>query len=387
MASLLLLVNVLHFIPLDLFSKIYNYFQGNIELIFGAIAVYFVGIYSSESNKRAVACVFGYVAFDLTFFAISNTHFGFAFVIIYSFFISLISAKIDTISLFYILLISGVIAGVTIGALYDYLYSILRAFCAFISKKPLLFGFSNNIYSVMLGNNFESLMLNKYYSASTIVNNELVAGVKNAFMLNTDSPIRAVSYYMSGKYFLSVFVTLGYFISIYSRLSSNQAYAFALVSVLSFCFGDIKLFALFLLVYNPVVYLSYLVATFACYLVPVLLDIRIGYLNNGSIIELIKYGKSWIYFFISGIIIAVMSYFLVQIAVSRFDITQNKILPRDVRKIVTALGGERNIESINSDSVSVKNPNLIDILKLDCEIHENIITLKYGDLELLKEFL
>lgn len=89
---------------------------------------------------------------------------------------------------------------------------------------------------------------------------------------------------------------------------------------------------------------------------------------------------------ITGFVIAVMTYFLFQIVISKFDIEKKKLLPKEVKKIVVALGGEKNIERIKMDKLYVKNPNLIDVLKLDCDINGNEITLHYGDLELIKEY-
>jgi hypothetical protein len=140
------------------------------------------------------------------------------------------------------------------------------------------------------------------------------------------------------------------------------------------------------LLYNPVLYFSYLILIFISYFVSSLLDIRIGFINNGSIIELFKYGNDWFYFILAGVVIAFLSYFTSKLVTSNFDFQNKSILPKEIRKIVKALGGEDNIVKIFRNKVYVENPNLIDIIKLDCEIHENEITLCFDDLELLKEY-
>ena len=75
------------------------------------------------------------------------------------------------------------------------------------------------------------------------------------------------------------------------------------------------------------------------------------------------------------------------IIISKFDFQSKRILPYEVRKIVNSLGGESNIERINKGELLVKNPNLINILNLDCEIRGNRVKLLYDDLEKLRQFL
>ena len=79
-------------------------------------------------------------------------------------------------------------------------------------------------------------------------------------------------------------------------------------------------------------------------------------------------------------------YFVVEIVLSKFDMDNQKYYPKDVRALVKALGGERNIENLENGVLTVRNPNLIDILKVDCEIHQNTVTLIDNDYNLLKEY-
>lgn len=385
-ALILLLVNLISIIPLDAFQNVYALIKSNLELLFGFLCSFYVSYYSYKKGKIAIVSATGYIALDLAFYSITNVHFSLLFALAYAFIVSKLSSELDLIYRFIILLLVGAVVGIALGLCYGYLFNALKLFCVFVSKKPLLFGVFDNAYSVLFGDNFSQLMLTKDYSASTIVQNRLVAGVQNVFEQDPKHPLKAVAYYMSGRYFLGVFSTLGIFIALYNRFNNNEMFSFILCSLIAFLFGDIKLLALFLICYNPVLYLAYLVMTFVCYLVPVLLDIRIGYIKTGSVVELIKYGQKWVYFFIAGIVIAIMTYFVFQLAISKYDLSKSKIYPRDVKRIVTALGGDRNIERLDDKNVYVKNPNLIDVLKLDCDIHENVITLHYGEHERLKEY-
>jgi hypothetical protein len=144
--------------------------------------------------------------------------------------------------------------------------------------------------------------------------------------------------------------------------------------------------SLFIFLYNPVLYFCYLILIAISYLIPILLDIRIGYVDNATIVELFKYANNYFYFILSGVVIALLSYFVFRLVVLKYDFQSKVIYPKEVNYIVKALGGTENIITVSRNKVIVQNPNLINILNLDCEIHENEITLLYDDLQLLKEF-
>ena len=63
-----------------------------------------------------------------------------------------------------------------------------------------------------------------------------------------------------------------------------------------------------------------------------------------------------------------------------------KYYPREVKALVKALGGERNIVSLDGEVLTVRNPNLIDIIKVDCDIHQDKVTLIEKDYEILKDY-
>ena len=86
-----------------------------------------------------------------------------------------------------------------------------------------------------------------------------------------------------------------------------------------------------------------------------------------------------LYFIIAGTVLAALTYFLFRIVITKYDFESKMILPRVTNKLV-------NIIKVENGSVIVSNPNLIDVLKVDCEIHENTVTLYYDDYLLLKEY-
>ena len=138
--------------------------------------------------------------------------------------------------------------------------------------------------------------------------------------------------------------------------------------------------------YNPLIFVGYVFVGGVGYFVSALVDIRIGFEKYASLFSLFKYGRSVGYFLLVGFVLAVLMYFVVQIVVAKFDMDNQKYYPKDVRALVKALGGERNIENLENGVLTVRNPNLIDILKVDCEIHQNTVILIDNDYNLLKEY-
>lgn len=386
-SAFLFVINVLNIFNLDVFRQIYFVSNDFLELIFGTVATFFISYYKSSSGKAGIITAFGYITCDIVYFSATNSHFSLLFAVLFGFFMSIIADVFEMIYACFIIVFVSVLFAVLISFCHDYLLSVLRWFCASGINKSWLFGVINNIFSVVFGSSYNDLMLNKDYSLSILIDNELVIGVKNAFLFNTKNPVSAISVYMSGKYLVSIFITIGAFVCLYKKLEFNELSAFTLVSIVAVLFGDVKLLSLFILLYNPVIYLGYLFMIFVAYFVCNMLDIRIGYQFNGSIFELFKYGQKWIYFILCGVIIAVMTYFVFKIILSKYDLSQNKILPKEIKKLLASLGGEDNIEKITDVSVIVKNPNLINILKLDCDIKENVVTLYYDELELLKQYM
>ena len=117
-----------------------------------------------------------------------------------------------------------------------------------------------------------------------------------------------------------------------------------------------------------------------------LIDIRVGYETSASLFEMIKYIDKPIYFLLIGALSSILMYFAAVLVLSKYDLENHRILPKSVRQLTKYLGGEENISSIDNGLVYVKNPNLIDILMLDCLIKENAVTLNTEDYDLIKKY-
>jgi hypothetical protein len=378
---LLIAVNII-----NLFNFSDDFVSTNINLLFAIVVSYFVTYYECENAKKSIATSLSITVSDLIFYSISGVNFSLLLIIILSFLFSGLSKKLKLIYFYLVILISSIILSSLLSLIYPNLYDLLKLFANNFKGNGVLFGVINNFYSIAFSDNLEKLFYFTDYSTSVLINNKLITGVIDIFKSDINNPSIAVSEFLTGKYFISIFVTIGAFAFLFKKLNGNEKYAVLTLSLLSILFGDVRMLSLFIFLYNPVLYFCYLILIAISYLIPILLDIRIGYVDNATIVELFKYANNYFYFILSGVVIALLSYFVFRLVVLKYDFQSKVIYPKEVNYIVKALGGTENIITVSRNKVIVQNPNLINILNLDCEIHENEITLLYDDLQLLKEF-
>ena len=322
---------------------------------------------------------------DSILFSFCGVHISLIFGVLFSLLFAYIFTKNALYQGFYLCALISIIASLATGLLYENLYSLLKLLCFSLKGRGALFGAVDNIYSLLFSNNLEQLFFHKDYSGTAFSGGRIVSGVMDIYLAQGFAGINA-SRYLAGKFFVNIFISASIFALIYPRLERSGKNALFMSFLLSFVFGDIRLFSLFLLIYNPLMYLGFLILTIISYLSAYLLNIRMVYFKEGSIFEMIKYMDKPAYFFAAGFVIAVLCYFLQLLILSKFDFQSRRILPADVKKIVSALGGDDNIQKISGNEVLLKNSNLINILKLECDIKGNSAFLNYEDLALLKRF-
>ena len=384
-AVFLIMINVLALFDAQSLMGLYSSFHSGISALFSVSACGFLTFYLTKNSKKSVTASLCILFLDAVLFSLCAVHLSFVFGLIFSLAFSYIFKKNDLLPAFALCSLSSLLAALIFGLIYDYLYSVMLSLCAALKGRGALFGAVNNLYSIMFSDNFSAVFFRKEYSGSAYSDGRVISGVLNIFKAQKIAGTNA-SRYLSGKFFINIFASFPIFIILFSRLEDKGRAALTLCLALSLVFGDLRLFSLFILLCNPLMYLGFLLLCFISYFAAYLLDIRIMYFKDGSLFELFKYMDKAGYFFVAGIIIFALSYFLESLIISKFDFQSRKILPGEVKSIVNALGGERNIERIRENDVLLKNANLINILKLDCEVKGNTVILDYDDFQLLKKF-
>lgn len=384
---ILIVFNTLALFGVDNFVVVNSYYQANISIVALVLFCSFI-VYSACSKfDKAVCATTVLLVADLVYFAVCEYHFSLVLIILLSCFFAFIYSKLE---LKYALILSSVF-GVVIAFIMSFadiiVIEITKNIAMTLSDKPSAYAVINNVYNLLFSTRLEEYIFDSGIGASVVINDSVITGVKGVFEATIENPHQLTSAFLSGKYFVNIFVALGLFLFLYSKFDGIQKISLVMIILCSAIFGNNLLLSLYLLLLNPVSYFGYLFMIFVCNIVASLLDLRIGYIQQGSLFELIKYADNMLYFAVSALIIAVLAYFVFRMIFVYFDASNNVFLSKDAKRIISSLGGKKNIKNIENNCVYVDNANLINILKLDCEIYGNKVVLLDDDVQTLRENL
>lgn len=385
-AIALIIVNIVSFIPIEKVKELSVALNNQYEQLLCVALSGYIAFGVCKNAKKSVLVSTCTLLLNFCCYILCDWQVSIIIIVIFSFILSNIVNNNDLLSGGAAVIILTVIAALIFSVLYLPVFNFTKAFAGSIKGNGLLFSVFENPLSLTINSKFSDLFYYSGYSSTQVIGDKIVSGAINIFKANTDEPQAIVSHFLSGKYFVNIFVAIGMFLYIYKKLDRKEMNCLTLLTILSAVFGIGDLFSFYILIYNPILYFAYLGLTLISYLLPGFVDISIGFVNNASLFELIQYGNRWIYFILIGLVIGFMSFVLAIIVDTKYNFQNRRLFPKEVKKILNALGGEENIDRINADNILVKNPNLIDIIKLDCDIHQNQVTLLYDDFELLKKY-
>ena len=353
-------------------------------LICSVLFPFYVVYNVNKSAEKGIICAFCTLCGDIIYFGFTSSHFSILFCLIISIVMSKLSDGMRLSYLSAVLFITVVALSVVFGLINPLITEYLKAFSSLIKGKGFLFGMINNAYMLGVSDKFSYLFYHTDFGSSTLSGGKILSGAIDIFKYAPDNS--AVSQYLTGKYFVNIFLTLGLLFALFKRLSLNSRLALVSVCAAGILTGDVRCISLFILIFNPFIYLAYLFVIGVSYLIPELLGLKIGFTESGSISELVRYGNSWIYFIVTGAVLTLLMYFSCRLVMAEFSLSDGNYYPPRVRKIISCLGGEENITDVKRGRVTVSNPNLINIISLDCDIHGNMVILDKEDFELIEEY-
>lgn len=298
--------------------------------------------------------------------------------------------KLDKILAMSLTMICSILFGILSGFLLEYWDDFVMWFSNLISGKgyfsPVLFSVSDNIFSLFGIDSLKNMIFYKSYGGSIIYEGEIVTGVKDLF--NAGYTGNLVSAYLSGHYFL-LFALVGVAASLFNNLKGIQKYILAVVTVGAVISGDISILLLFLFFESPFIFIAVLFIGALAYLSAFILDLGMGYVFSGGIIELINYIDKAVYLLAGGVVFIAIGYFVYKYCYEKHGISDclNVYIPTRLNSFVKALGGISNIVRYKNDAIEVRNPKLIDTVAIECEIDENIIKSNDKRFFELKEYL
>lgn len=356
------------------------------SLLWSAACGAFISFYEYKESAKSFAVSLSLLGANAVFYFVTEHTFGLLVSVLLTLAIVALGKNLDFEYLVITSSLLGVVIGLVFGLLDDVLQMYVKNFAYFIKGRAVLFGILNEVYTPLFGDFFSNSVYNSDCSFATLVGGKIVSGVQKIFLAKPKAPQSSVADYLTGKYFVNIFLALGTAFALFKKTYKRYFFSFLLACVLSIIFGDNTMLLVFLFFYNPLIFVAFTLVGGVGYFVASLVDIRIGFSKFASVFSLFKYGKSIGYFFLSGFILAVLMCFVVKIVVAKFDMDNQKYYPKEVRRLVKSLGGEQNIENLENGILTVTNPNLIDILKVDCEIRQNTVILIDNDYNLLKDY-
>lgn len=343
----------------------------------------FLSIAITSNSKKTIVVSTSVVLSNFVFYSISNMCFSPLVIMAFFILLSLLSLKFDLLYSFIICVIIAISVGVIFGYANTYILKFIYSFYNAIKTKTLIISVINELVFFITNDN--KLYYNDITGA-TLINKEIVTGIIDIFDKTKDNPTLDVSKYLTSKYYLNIFLPLGITLALYKRIKGEYRLPLLLSFLLSAICGDNVIFSIFILIFNPILYCGYILIYALSNLVSRIVDIRIGYVDNASLIELICYIQKPIYFLLIGVILVITMFFLSAFIMEKYNFENYKYIPKELKLLLKSIGGENNIESVMNGKVYVKNPNLINVLKLDCEIHNNEVTLLKDDFELLSKY-
>lgn len=349
---------------------------------------YFISMHFTNSERWLKAfwavvclCVFETASgISISFFA------GIVAALMYSYFFERFNKYIS----FSVTLLSSVVFGLAMSYLGDIFKDILMGAARFVSDKGLvtavLFSVISTVLCLFGSNSFNELFYYKSYGGTIVKDDNVITGIKDLFENGYSG--EQLADYMTGHYFL-LFVILGVMLALADELKAVQKICLLITMLCSFISGDISLALFFVFLESPFLFILITIISAICHVTAHLLDIRMGYLFSGSIVEMFGSIDKPVYFFVCAVVFVAIGYFVTRYSNIKAGISDclNIYIPTRFNHLLNALGGIVNIIKVNDDVAEVRNPKLVNTFDLKCEIRENLVKVEDDEIKELGEYL
>lgn len=349
---------------------------------------YFISMHFTNSERWFKAfwavvclCVFETASgISISFFA------GIVAALMYSYFFERFNKYIS----FSVTLLSSVVFGLAMSYLGDIFKDILMGAARFVSDKGLvtavLFSVISTVLCLFGSNSFNELFYYKSYGGTIVKDDNVITGIKDLFENGYSG--EQLADYMTGHYFL-LFVILGVMLALADELKAVQKICLLITMLCSFISGDISLALFFVFLESPFLFILITIISAICHVTAHLLDIRMGYLFSGSIVEMFGSIDKPVYFFVCTVVFVAIGYFVTRYSNIKAGISDclNIYIPTRFNHLLNALGGIVNVIKVNDDVAEVRNPKLVNTFDLKCEIRENLVKVEDDEIKELGEYL
>ncbi len=386
-ALLCLLVSLISELQFGIFVTVNEFLKDNYIFFVDLIFVCFISSISSNRNCKNYYAIVIFIASDLYYCISIGEHFSLVYSILFALLLNYIFSKLKSELAFLLSILVGFVTTALFVYIEPFVLIYIKQLAEFVKNKPSLFSVINNIYTLLFSDRLGEFIYSTGIGLTKVANNEIITGVKSYFIYDVINKDISVSKFLSSEYIVNIFATFGILLNLYNKVDNKSKITFVIILVSTLVGGNNLILSLFLLLLNPISYFTYLIIIFMSNAVVSMIDIRIGYINYPNLIELIKFIDKPFYFMIVGIIVVALTYFLFELVSKNMSTDSDFFLDKNSKRIITAIGGLKNIDRFEDGILYVKNPNLINILKIDCEIYNNKVILLENDIIVLKEYL
>ncbi len=376
-----------HYIGNDVDVFLLNFSQLLLKLV-PYVFCYFITMHFTNGERWlksfwAVVCLCALsTAADLSvsFFA------GIAAALFYSYFFERFNKYIS----FSVTFIASVIFGLAFSYLNDFSKDVLMSTARFVSDKGIvsavLFAVITMVLSLFGNSSFGELFFYKSYGGTIVKDDNVITGIKDLFENGYNGEL--LSDYMTGHFFV-LFVILGVMLALADELKAVQKICLLLVFLCSVVSGNISIAVLFTFLESPFLFVLVTMISGLCYVTAHLLDIRMGYLFSGGIIEMLSGINKPVYFIVCAVVFVAIGYFVTKYSAVRVGISDcfNIYIPTRFNNMLSALGGIANVIKINENIAEVRNPKLVNTFDLKCDIRENLVKIEDEKIKELGEYL
>lgn len=349
---------------------------------------FFTTFYLVKGRKSAKALFSLFSAF--VFYSVFTQSKSYFFAILISLLTYYCYENLNFITATLLIILSTLIFAVLCTFLFDYYNNLIMVIATFVSNKgnvsSALFGFINSLFSPFDFSNFENMFYYKSFGSTALSDNHIISGAVNLFKTGIKS--NSIINYLSGHSYL-IFLIVGVFSSLFKELKGVEKIVFIVIFSSAVLCGNINLFMLFVLFESPYLFLSMCAVSSLCYFCASLVKISVGFSFGGGIFEILSNADKYVYLVTVSIVFVAIGYFVTKYFYEKYGISSllNIYIPNKLKNTVSSLGGVQNIIRFNDNSIELRNPKLVDEIKLDCEIRENKIIMEKSIIDDLKEYI
>ena len=235
-------ISIISLFPVDAFKNIGEEFENGFNVLFLVLCGGIIGNCVCKNSKKAATVSFCLLLADVIYFSFANYHFSLLFIVCASFLLSYFAQKFDVLPGYLSCLVICVTIGLVSGSLYYIFDSLINMTADTVSGNGALFGLFDNLYLMLFGTQFRDIVLTKSYSTAQIVGGNIVSGALNVFKATVKNPTVSTSYFLSGKYFLNIFVTVGAYLAFVKKMDLREQVAFSSAALIAILFGKTELF-------------------------------------------------------------------------------------------------------------------------------------------------